>query len=155
MIGLAKARTKPVTYVLRWSCSSRRRFYTRSKPQMPSAKGLNVTESAALLQMTARREGASYSQSIETNPLCLPGVAFAFRFGNEDGFVHRFFALYRDLVARELCGSARCLFAFAGRLGDDPVYPPHWAEEVQENLYDNSLENRERIKNFVMANRIA
>ena len=122
---------------------------------MPSAKGLNVTESAALLQMTARREGASYSQSIETNPLCLPGVAFAFRSGNEDGFVHRFFALYRDLVARELCGSARCLFAFAGRLGDDPVYPPHWAEEVQENLYDNSLENRERIKNFVMANRIA
>src|SRR5436190_23579979 len=122
---------------------------------MRSAKVLNVIELPPLLEMTVRRERVSYSHPTEANRPYLPGVAFAFRFGNEDGFVHRFFALYRDLVARELCGSARCLFAFAGRLGDDPVYPPHWAEEVQENLYDNSLENRERIKNFVMANRIA
>src|SRR5205085_2812441 len=85
----------------------------------------------------------------------LPGVASAFRFGNEDGFVHRFFAAYRDLVARELWVNARSFFAFAGPVGDNPVYPPHWAEEVQENLYDNSPGNRKRIIRFVRTNHIA
>lgn len=83
-----------------------------------------------------------------------PGVAFALRFGNEDGFVQQFFAKQRDLVARELRDEARCLLAFK-ELGDNPVYSPRWAAEVQANFYDFSPENREWIRQFVQENRIA
>jgi glycosyltransferase involved in cell wall biosynthesis len=82
-----------------------------------------------------------------------PGVAFALRFGNEDGFVQQFFAKQRDLVARELRDTARCLLVFK-ELGTNPVYSPHWAAEAQADFYDFSPENRERIKRFVYKNRI-
>jgi glycosyltransferase involved in cell wall biosynthesis len=120
-----------------------------------SGKGLKVVQSVALVEKSQRQDVASCSPAVEHDWSRLPGVAFAFRFGNEDGFVHRFFAVYRDLVARELRGTARCFFAFAGPVGDNPVYAPRWAEEAQENLYDNSTGNRERISRFVTTNRIA
>jgi len=82
-----------------------------------------------------------------------PGVAFALRFGNEDGFVQQFFAKQRDLAARELRDTARCLLVFK-ELGNNPVYSPHWAAEAQADFYDFSPENRERIKRFVYENRI-
>lgn len=85
--------------------------------------------------------------------MTIPGVAFAFRFGNEDGFVQQFFAKQRDLVARELGGAARCLLVFK-ELGNNPVYSPRWAVEAQTDLYDFSLENREHIKRFVRENQI-
>src|SRR2546421_12202658 len=85
--------------------------------------------------------------------MIIPGVAFAFRFGNEDGFVQQFFAKQRDLVARELCGASRCLLVFK-ELGNNPVYSPRWAVESQTDLYDFSFENRECIKRFVRENRI-
>ena len=53
-----------------------------------------------------------------------PGVAFALRFGNEDGFVQQFFAKQRDLAARELRDTARCLLVFK-ELGNNPVPAYH------------------------------
>jgi len=90
----------------------------------------------------------------EPRIMITPSVAFALRFGNEDGFVQQFFAKQRDLVARELRGAARCLLVFK-KLGNKPVYSPRWAAEAQTDFYDFSSENKERIKGFLQANRIA
>ena len=60
-----------------------------------------------------------------------PCVALALRFGNKDGFVQQFFTMQRDLVARELRGTALCLLVFK-ELGKRPVYSPRWAAEVRD-----------------------
>jgi glycosyltransferase involved in cell wall biosynthesis len=86
------------------------------------------------------------------NP-ALPGIAFALRFGNEDGFVQRFFAQQRDLVARELRGEARCFLVFT-EIGDRPVYEPTWAVQAQANFYDYSHNNKRRLAEFVSRNSI-
>jgi glycosyltransferase involved in cell wall biosynthesis len=83
----------------------------------------------------------------------LPAMAFAFRFGNDDGFVQRFFASRDDLVARELRGTARCLLAFK-RLGDHPAYLPEWAEQIAADFYDFSSANKQRLETIVRENRI-
>jgi glycosyltransferase involved in cell wall biosynthesis len=95
-----------------------------------------------------------YSHVGEPSKPLLPGVAFAFRFGNEDGFVQRFFAYSRDLVARELQGIARCSLAFAGKIGNNPAFESQWADQVQANFYDTSRGNKRKLTQVIKEHRI-
>jgi len=69
-----------------------------------------------------------------------PGIIFTMRYPNNSGYVSTTVAKHRDLVARALGRSAKCLIAYP-RVVDRPVYEPQWLETIKADFYDYSNEN--------------
>lgn len=83
----------------------------------------------------------------------LPTVVFALRFGNDDGFVQKYFAQHRDLAAGRLQSQARFVLAFKA-LGRLSAYKPIWSKEIELDFYDWRESNKKRIAEYIVQNNV-
>ena len=79
----------------------------------------------------------------------LPGVIFTMRYPDDTGYVWNHIAYLRDEVSAHLAGKARPYMAFP-KLSGHPSYALRHMPAVELDCYDNSVQGRARIEEFVL-----